>query len=353
MPVTDRNNSINTGNGFARFIDPARAIGDPTKLSTAMDEDDDDKTVLSGGGTKNDPNLTDISVKWCFTDMSDATAATAALADILTTILQTQFDTTTLIDHKGEEFAMNENKNETQHIEWLKKEFKVPFHKTKVKSANRSTRMYATHRIQSSLTLSTLKSHHLIREKLRQYNAYLNIHYFSLENWDIAHLGFFAGYNVSHTTKLQTKLRLTTEMQTITNDIPLFEIAKTTVRSAPIDGKVSATSAYEIQCARKDSRKLSSIFQKGIFLKTMAFVPYTMKHSHAKGFRVAVHVQNKNSADMWVVKVEGFTPKAMQHLQDVLTTKQGYHAVTPTGRAAEIGEWKIIVHRNHLNKLYD
>ena len=112
-----------------KFCDYARATGNPTKRWGDEDDDDDDKTVLSGDAEKFDQKLLEFNVKWSFTKMTDETAARNALVELLTLILQLQSDTTALIDHKGQEFEMNNSMDEAKHIAWIKKEFKAPIYK--------------------------------------------------------------------------------------------------------------------------------------------------------------------------------------------------------------------------------
>ena len=55
---------------------------------------------------------------------------------------------------------------------------------------------------------------------------------------------------------------------------------------------------------------------------------------------------------MWVIKVHGFTDTAMEKLVPSLASQPGYHIVTPTKRAGEIGEWKILVNKEKMNEYY-
>ena len=317
-----------------------------------MDEDDDDKTVNSGSREKFDQKLTEISIKWCFNQMTDETAAKAALANLLTLILQIQHDTTTLIDHKGQEFAFNNTMTEEQQCAWIIQDFKVPFHKATAMHEKHLNRLYVTHKLQTTVSFSAIKSHYLLQQKMQEYNAYLTLHQFALDQWDIAHLGFLQGYNVRHISKQHTKLRLMQETQSVCNETPPFELASSTIRSLPENGYSYVTQAYEIQCARADASKLATILKQGIFRQTMAFVPYAYKKLHPVPFRKAIQLQNQNSADMWVLKVHGFTDQAMEYLIDAIHSQPGYHAVTPTKRGADIGEWKILVHKDLLNDFY-
>ena len=335
-----------------KFIDKARSTGNPTKHLTDMDEDDDDKTVNSGSREKFDQKLTEISIKWCFNQMTDETAAKAALANLLTLILQIHHDTTTLIDHKSQEFSFNNTMNEKQHLSWIHQDFKAPVHQTTAMHENHLNRLYVTHKLQTTISFSAIKSHYLLREKMKEYNAYLTLHQFAIDQWDIAHLGFFQGYNIQHISKQHTKLRLMRETQSVSNETPPFALATSTIRSAPENNYTYVTQAYEIQCARADASKLTAILKQGIFRQTMAFVPYAYKKLHPGPFRKAIQLQNENSADMWVLKVHGFTDQAMEYLTAAINSQPGFHAVTPTKRGADSGEWKILVHKDLLKDFY-
>ena len=338
------------------FIDPARAIGDPTKIQPDDADGDDDKTVPGGSTKKIDQKMLEFSVKWSFTKMSDETVARNALVELLTLILQLQSETTTLIDHNGQEFAMDPTMNESKHVAWIKKEFKAPLYKAKVRRQQRNTtynRMYATHKIQTTVSISTIKSHHLFRECMQKHNAFLNVHNFALADWDIAHLGFLQGYNVMHIDKHQTKLCLIKETQAVNSDTPPFELTRTKVRSPVVNGKSFVTQAYKVQCVRANSRQLTSVLTNPVFAKRLAFIPYSCKNTHEKQFCQAVLMQTKNSADMWVIKIQGFSDKSMETVAPLLEQQEGFHTVTPTSKKEALGEWKILVSKDKIKAYYD
>ena len=133
MPIANLDSRNNRNESMDKFCDYARATGNPTKRWGDEDDDDDDMTVLSGGGEKIDQKLMEFNVKWSFTKLADEKAVRNALVELLTLIIQLQSDTTTLIDHNGQEFAMNQSMNEEKHIEWIKKEFKIPIYKAIVR----------------------------------------------------------------------------------------------------------------------------------------------------------------------------------------------------------------------------
>ena len=56
---------------MSMFVDKARATGNPTKNWADMEEDNDEKTVTSGGSEKNNQKMKEISVKRCFNGMTD------------------------------------------------------------------------------------------------------------------------------------------------------------------------------------------------------------------------------------------------------------------------------------------
>ena len=67
------------------FVDKSRSTGNPNKNKTDMEEDDDDRTVSSSGSGKNGREMMEINVKWCLTDISDASTAKKVLLYILAT----------------------------------------------------------------------------------------------------------------------------------------------------------------------------------------------------------------------------------------------------------------------------
>ena len=334
------------------FVDKARATGNPTKNWADMEEDDDDKTVTSGGSEKNNQKMREISVKWCFNGMTDNKTVKAALIDILTTIMQVHNEDIIITDHNAREFEFNEDIDEEKQRKSLHKEGKFPIHKATAKGESRLNRWFATHKIRTTLSLSTIKGHFLIRDKMQHARAYMTLHQFALNKWDIAHLGFLQGYNVMHVSKHHTKLRLMKETQSVSDKTPIFEVANSRVRSGQGQGPYHCTQAYEIQCAREDASKMTKIMQTGIFRTTMAFVPYAYKKYKPEAFLKAIHLQNKNLTETWVIKIQGFTAEAMEHCQPTLQNQQGVSTITPTPRGTDIGEWKILIRRQDLANYY-
>ena len=182
--------------------------------------------------------------------------------------------------------------------------------------------------------------------------AYLTIHQFPLKEWNIAHLGFLQGYNIMHVSKHQTKLRLLRETQEISQDTPQFEIANSRVRSGQGEGPYHCTQAYEIQCPRANAVKLMKILQSGLFRKSMAFVPYSLKKHKPAAFLKAIQLQNKNLSETWVIKIQGFSHEALDNCRQTLLSQPGVNTITPTPRNIEKGEWKILIARNHLPTYY-
>ena len=151
---------------MSKFIDPTRAIGNPTKTTiTDPMEDDDEKTVTSGGSGKNAPKFTEFNLKWCFSATTDSNQAKAKLHDILSTIMEAEKEEVTIIDHKAEEYEYDPTQTDENRLQMLKKG-KFPTHKATSKGERQMNRWYITHTIRSNLSLTTIKTDFRVAAKL-------------------------------------------------------------------------------------------------------------------------------------------------------------------------------------------
>ena len=153
------------------FVTVDRAIGNPLhqQPNGAMDEDDD-KTVTSAGSGKNERDFVETTVKWCINNMSDATKAKLAVAEIFATMLFTFSEELVIVDNKGEEFVHVENQTEAELKEKVKKgNFTV--HQATSRSERRMQRWYCIHTLRSNQSLSPIKQYYVIMSKIKQMKA--------------------------------------------------------------------------------------------------------------------------------------------------------------------------------------
>ena len=191
---------------MSKFIDISRSTGNPTKQWAGVEDDDDDKTVKSGGSGKNGRKLIEIKVKCCLNNISDQKTAKEKINEILALVIHIHSDDITIIDHNSCEFEFDKWTDKTKLKDVLLQQSKIPLHRATAQSKRRLNRWYAMHTIRTTISLTTIKNHFMVRERMESTRTYLTIHQFALSEWDIAHLGFLQGYNVLHVSKHQTKL---------------------------------------------------------------------------------------------------------------------------------------------------
>jgi hypothetical protein len=334
------------------FVTVDRAIGNPLhqQPNAAMDEDDD-KTVTSAGSGKNERDFVETTVKWCINNMSDATKAKLAVAEILATMLFTFSEELVIVDNKGEEFVHVENQTEAELKEKVKKG-KFTVHQATSRSERRMQRWYCIHTLRSNQSLSSIKQHYVIMSKIKQMKAYVTTHQFDQDKWDIAHLGFLQGYNVQHMGSVAAKMKVLHDAQKIDPNCPKFELSTARIRSGQSDHRAHITQAYEIQCHREDARKMIQIFKSGDFKTAMSFVPYAYKKTKPEAFLNAIKLQNKNLTETWVLKIEGFTEDAIKHVSKQLLSRPGASDIVPSYGGKDKGEWKILISKNNMKNYY-
>ena len=149
---------------MSKFVDKSRSTGNPTRKWSEMEDDDDDKTVNSGGSEKNGDKMAEIQVKWCINNITDKKEAKMKINEILMLILQVHNTDVTIIDHNAREFTFDDSTTDLKQKEAFEKESKIPIHQATAKSKRRLNRWYATHSFGTSISLSTIKNHFLVRE---------------------------------------------------------------------------------------------------------------------------------------------------------------------------------------------
>jgi hypothetical protein len=266
-------------------------------------------------------------------------------------MLRAHQDDLIVLDHKLEEYVWYDSPL-VQLVEDLKKA-KLTIYEAKSRSKKKLKRWHAVHKVRSTASLSDLRNHYMVMEKIRENKAYATMHHFDVNEWDIAHLGFLQGYNNIHMGPQATLNRLQNELSQINPAYPAFKIATARIRPAQSTKKSKfSIQAYKIQCPRSHAKELSKLLTSGPFRKTMSFIPYAYKQTKPDMFLNALRVHNKHLEDTWIVKIHGFTDAAMQTCKDKLSDHIGVIDVVPSYLGSERGEWKILVEKSKIDIYY-
>ncbi len=109
-----------------------------------------------------------------------------------------------------------------------------------------------------------------------------------------------------------------------------------------------------MQCQKKDVEKLTQLMTHGPFRDpaNQKFVPFRYKRSKPEVFQKCIRQQNETYFKTWIIKVEGLSNDAMQHIGGEIMTLSGVLHVVPSKRIQEIGEWKILTDRTQCNSVH-
>jgi len=204
------------------------------------------------------------------------------------------------------------------------------------------------HRLRTKAPLAELKEAWGVLEELRKQKAYVRTHAFSEKDREISHIGFIPGVNMIHTPRETVKNEILSRLKQDNQEVPNFEIVQVRVDMGKDSGSSLRTRAYEIQCPYREASTLAKKLQSGTFKNQPVYVPYRLKRSDPNTFKQAIKKQIQVLTEQWVIKISGFTPEMIQHINAKIL-ESDIEAVVPT-RDKTQGEWKLLVPRSEYGK---
>jgi len=313
----------------------------PTNVPLPMDADDMTEVASSGSGKKRQETR-EISLNWCIEGATDRQQAKKIQNKVLFMMLKTFANEVTALDQTNQELQWDSHQKEKEFQQILTKAKFQCFSAPSIRETQ-LRRWYCVHKIITTVSLSTLKRHPNVLEKIKENKVYINEHHFNTETWDVAHIGFLQGLNIKHIHRNEAKRQIQAQLALNNAEHPNFELVSVRVRSGQKQTAFHQTRAYEVQCARSDAKALAKMLTSGPFRQTMIFVPYAFKKRQPEAFLQAIMNQNKELADTWIVKLQGLTDIILEEIRPIIMSQPGVKAIVPTHNGQDKGQWKILV----------
>ena len=223
------------------------------------------------------------------------------------------------------------------------------------KQKHKRTATYTViHRIQTSVSLQTIRHQEQISHLLRQYKCSMQHHPWTEDVTDVVSLGFLVHVDpVNHTKEYvsQTVLtKLKKENPTQLDKIPLFQVAMSSPSHWKEDNTRVSTKSYDIQVERQYAKTMIKLIKEA-YKVSKDFIFYRMRYQVPETFLAAIKAQNVFLRKSRVVPIEGINADMMSELRPKLLQLIGVKEVLPHWKTTSEGRWNLLTEDKDFSTL--
>ena len=215
------------------------------------------------------------------------------------------------------------------------------------KNKERSSIYVVIHRLQSKISLSKIRRHTSVQEKLNAKNLKTKMtrHMWNENETRISTLGFFVGYDPSNILPEQMVEIVTDEIIQNTN-VPKKQIPRFKCNySSPfliIDKNDKITSkAFDLQCRQDDAKKMIELLQR-TYQQNPEFIFHRLRHKNKEEYIKTMKRQNSYLKKSRIVVLTGIHPTIMWTLADKICHEfEGVKRITKHKDTMRIGRFNV------------
>jgi hypothetical protein len=198
------------------------------------------------------------------------------------------------------------------------------------------------HRIQSTVTLTTIRRQQQVCAILDEYKGNLGFHAWPEDVMDVVSLGFFT--EVDPSSYLSDDFALQVSNEIISGNgkrggIPKFKVTMCSP-SATVNQHRLRTKAYDLQVDRKDAKLMSTLLQSA-YADSPCFIFYRMRYVHEKAFNNAIRAQNNFLNHNMIVPLIGVPANCMFYMEEHIQALPGVIRVLRHRRSVSEGRFNI------------
>ena len=209
-------------------------------------------------------------------------------------------------------------------------------------------------RFRSSVSLHTIRNTTVFMTHLKNMNAYVQEHSFSVTEWDISSVGWFRNMHPNHMsyelikTHIQTLMKTTSPASTV---VPHFELSNATAKFQEPGQNEMRTRAIQISCDRKSSKIIHKLLIKA-FATNPIYVPWDARRQDPTWYKNCLRAQFKYLCNTFTVALYGVNRAEMWHLENTIVATGLVTAVHPHRETDTIGRWNLLIHKENLRKTF-
>ena len=211
-------------------------------------------------------------------------------------------------------------------------------------------------KFRTSMTLYDIRSTSGIDRQLRTMNAFMQEHSFSIEQWDIASVGWFQQLHPSHMsyqmiaahTELLMKAAIKNHFPPKTM-IPPFKLTNCTAKFNEPGKEEMRTKAIQIMCERKHTKFFHKLIVKA-FAKTPIYVPWSARRTDPSWYKNCLRAQHKYLRDTWTLQVSGINRAEMFYFENKIIESNLVSSVHAHRDTDSEGRWNLLLHKDNYTR---
>jgi hypothetical protein len=209
-------------------------------------------------------------------------------------------------------------------------------------------------KVRTSLSLYEIRTTSGIMRQLKDMQAFIQEHHFTIDEWDIASVGWFHDLHpnhmcydmiVNHSNKLMaTAIKTSFPPKT---QIPFYKLSNCTPKYQADGQDDMRTKAIQITCARSASKQLHKLLVKAYADNTI-YVPWTARRTNPTWYRNCMRAQHKYLCNTWTLPVTGVPRFEMWYFENEFASTGLIMSVHPHRATDTTGRWNLLVHKENI-----
>lgn len=223
-------------------------------------------------------------------------------------------------------------------------------HRQPNKRRNRKATYQMFHRLETSVSLSSIRKQEQVGNLLRTYNGSINYHPWTEDVNDTVSLGFFIKVDPTNFRSEDYEAEVTQEIIAATakrGGIPKFKVVMSSPSNYLPDKSRLRTKAYDLHVQRKDAKAMIDILQQ-TYMATPKFIFYRMRYSNDKAFNNALKAQNIFLNQTMVVPLIGIPSDFMFYIEDKINAIPGVERVLRHRLTETQGRYNVMTSSPHF-----
>jgi hypothetical protein len=209
-------------------------------------------------------------------------------------------------------------------------------------------------KVRTSLSLYEIRTTSSIMRQLKEMQAFIQEHHFTIDEWDIASVGWFHNLHpshmsydmiVDHSNTLMT-IAIKTSFPPKTK-IPFYKLSNCTPKYQAEGHDDMRTKAIQITCARSASKQLHKLLVKA-FAENTIYVPWTACRTNPTWYRNCMRAQHKYLCNTWTLPVTGVPRSEMWYFENEFAATGLILSVHPDRATDTIGRWNLLVNKDNI-----
>jgi hypothetical protein len=209
-------------------------------------------------------------------------------------------------------------------------------------------------KVRTSLSLYEIRTSTGIMKQLKDMQAFIQEHHFTIDEWDISSVGWFHDLHpnhmcydsiIAHTNTLMTAA-IKTDFPPNTK-IPFYRLSNCTPKYQGDGHEDMRTKAIQLTCARSASKQLHKLLVKA-FATNPIYVPWTARRTNSTWYRNCMRVQHKYLCNTWTLPVTGVPRSEMWYFENKFAETGLIQSVHSHRQTDTTGRWNLLIHKDNI-----